>query len=110
MIEAEENDNPVTYVDTSREAAGDHQEHKHVTISDSAAATQQKCDDDDDDDDEEEKSTSLSSEEDLPQSMADVLAAAGVSLNLEELQMLQAEQAPLELVTEVRHTTKLISV
>lgn len=83
-------DNPITSVDTSREVAQDCREH--VAISDSAAATQQ------------EDSSSSSSEEDAPQSKADILAGAGVSLNLEELQMLQAEQAPLELVTEVRLT------
>ena len=92
MTEPQGDDNPITSVGTGREVARDCQEH--VTISDGAAATQQ------------EDSSSSSSEEDAPQSKADILAAAGVSLNLEELQMLQAEQAPLELVTEVS-TTRL---
>ena len=100
MIEAQEKDNPITSVDTSKEVAQDCREDKHVTISDSAVATQQICDNDEE--------SSSSSEEDAPQSKADILASAGVSLNLEELQMLQAEQAPLELVTEVKHTTRLV--
>ena len=94
MMEPQGEDNPITSTDTSREVARDYQEH--VTISDGAAATQQ------------EDSSSSSSEEDAaPQSKADILAAAGVSINLDELQMLQAEQAPLELVTEVSTTRRL---
>lgn len=85
-------DNPITY--TSREVTVG---NNGVASSDSTVATTQN--------DKDEETTSISSseaEEDVPQSRADILAAAGVSINLEELQMLQAEQAPLELVTEVR--------
>jgi len=89
-------DNPITY--PSSEVAQDHPDHKGVVISDNGAATLHSHNDDEE--------SSSSSEEDEPQSKADVLAAAGVSIKLEELQMLQAEQAPLELVTEVRHAIR----
>ena len=91
------NDNPITY--PSSEVAQDHLDHKADAFSDNGAATLQSHNDDEE--------SSSSSEEDPPQSKADILAAAGVSINLEELQMLQAEQAPLELVTEVRHICKI---
>ena len=97
-------DNPVTYTDASGEVAPYQQEHKDSTISSSTAVTLDQsnsngCD---------KESTSASSDEaeDAPQSKADILAAAGVSINLEELQALQAQEAPLELVTEVRHTSR----
>ena len=99
----QEKHNPITCSDASRVVTSDHQEHKVVTIGDDPAAMQQNCKADD-------ESSSSSSEEDVPQTKADILAAAGVSINLEELQMLQAEQAPLELVTEVKHTTGLIAI
>jgi len=87
-----QDDDPVTYTETSRHVVTDHQEHKD--ISNSAMATQQQCDDD----------NSSSEAEDLPQSEVSILSSAGVSINIEELRILQAEQAPLELVTEVRNT------
>lgn len=95
-------DNPVTYTDASGEVAPYQQEHKDSTISSSTAVTLDQSNGND------KESTSASSDEaeDAPQSKADILAAAGVSINLEELQVLQAQEAPLELVTEVRHTPR----
>ena len=103
-------DNPVTYTstDTDEDVGPDHLEHKENTISDNtAAATLDQCNNNNDNDKESSTSTSSDeAEDDVPQSKADILAAAGVSVNLEELQTLQAEEAPLELVTEVRHTLR----
>ena len=93
----EQDDNPITYTD--RDASLDHQEHKGVAISNSAAAVQQRSNSDDEN--EGSSSTSSEDDEDIPQSNADILTAAGVSINLDELQKLKAEQAPLELITEV---------
>ena len=98
-------DNPVTYTGTSKEIGPDLLEHKESTISDNTATALDQCNNNDND----KESTSTSSdeaEEDAPQSKTDILAAAGVSVNLEELQTLQAEEAPLELVTEVRYTPR----
>lgn len=94
----QEDDNPVTYTINNKHVTVDEQEHNCVSISDSATTmTQHACNNDDDN----SPSTSSEDEENAPQSKADILAAAGVSINLEELQMQQSEQAPLELVTEV---------
>ena len=97
-------DNPVTYTDASGEVVPYQQEHKDSTISSSTAVTLDQSNSNGFD----KESTSASSDEaeDAPQSKADILAAAGVSINLEELQALQAQEAPLELVTEVRHTSR----